>query len=213
MGSDDELPAVVATTGDDDCPADDLLAASTTYLMSPDGSEQCRVVALEFDGPSLVQRCINDGLNPDYMGDPREASHVLIVAVDGGPVCRRTLTVVTVTLSDEILLERQSPLMPMVHLLSGESALHSGVGRQLRFVIKDLMDAEFTVPWRSPHGHPVPGDLLPREIVAVRAPRCLHVVGDFLMQHDILGLTGGADDWRCPTAWPCKSLMSPSAPS
>lgn len=190
----------------------DLRAATTSYLVSMDGRERLKVVAVEFEGSSLVQRAIDVGLDLAYTGDPRTASNVITVAADGGPVCRRTLTVITVTLSTEYLVERQSPLLPMVYILCGEEALHTSIGQTLKQAIKDVLDAHYTVPWvRNPQeimahaeGPPV------REIVAVRPAAELRLVGDFSMLHHLLGLTGGSDKLRCPSGWRCTELMHPS---
>eukprot|EP00168_Porphyra_purpurea_P015644 TRINITY_DN4860_c0_g2_i1.p2 TRINITY_DN4860_c0_g2~~TRINITY_DN4860_c0_g2_i1.p2 ORF type:complete len:261 (-),score=51.20 TRINITY_DN4860_c0_g2_i1:791-1573(-) len=199
--------------GADDELVNDLRAAETSYLVSADAAEQLKVLALEFDGPSLVQRAIDKGLDPDYFGYPRVASNAITVAADGGPVCHRTLTVVTVTLASEFLVENQSPLMPMVYLLSGEAALHAGVGRRLKTCIRELMDATFTVPWSPPTEDPSSGAAAMREIVAVRPNKTLRLVGDFFMLHHFMDLTGGCDVWRCPSGWPCTILMVLSHPS
>lgn len=208
-----ESVAVVAR--DDEDLVSDLRAASTSYLVSMDGKERLNVVAVQFDAPTLVQRAIDRGLDPAYTGDPRTASNVITVAADGGPVCRRTLTVVTVTLSSEYLVEKQSPLLPMVYILQGEESLHTSIGQALQQVMKDVLDAHYTVPCvRNIQEISAGAEALTvREIVAVRPAAELRLVGDFSMLHHLLGLTGGSDKLRCPSGWPCTELMHPSDPS
>lgn len=206
-----------ATVGEDADLLADMRGASTSFLVSSeDDTHRIKVVAIEFDGRTLVQRAIDDGLDPAYEGDPRLASNVITIAADGGPVCRRTLTVVTVTLSSEYLVERQSPLMPMVYILSGEGALHSGVGRHMRIVIRSVLQSEYAVPCKQEAGaSPAATDYVPpvRAALLVRPSPILRLVGDFCMLHHLLGLTGGSDKLRCPSGWPCKNFMNPSHPS
>lgn len=205
------------TVGDDVDLLADMRGASTSFLVSAeDNAHRIKVVALEFDGKSLVQRAIDDGLDPTYVVDPRSASNVITVAADGGPVCRRTLTVVTLTLSAEYLVERQSPLMPMVFILSGEGALHSGVGRHMRIVIRSVLQSQYTVTWNREACTSSGGDqsaVPAREVLLVRPSPILRLLGDFCMLHHLLGLTGGSDKLRCPSGWPCKNFMNPSHPS
>lgn len=207
---DDEHLAFVV--GDDDDLLADLRAATTSYLVSMDGNERLKVAAVHFDGCSLVQRAIDFGLDSTYTRNPQSASNVITIAADGGPVCRRTLTVVTVTLAAEYLIQNQSPLMPMVYILSGEESLHKCIGHTLQHAIKDVMDAHYTVPWtRYPRDDETSREApAVREIVAVRPAETLRLVGDFCMIHHLLGLTGGSDKLRCPAGWPCRVLMHPS---
>jgi len=217
--------------------AADLKISTNSYIESLDGTERLKVVALEFDGPSLVQRAIDEGLDPTFAGDPRGCSNVITVAADGGPVCRRTLTVVTLTLSTEFIIGYQSPLLPMLFILGGEGQLHSGIGRRLRPAIAAVMHADYLVPTRAHEdadnppplaedtGNPPPaagGNELPRLLLdqpssmeVVRAQPLLRVVADLAMQGHLLALTGCADMWRCPSGFPCHvaDMGSPSAPS
>jgi len=208
--------------------AADLKISTNSYVESLDGTERLKVVALEFDGPALVQRAIDEGLNPTFAGDPRSCSNVMTVAADGGPVCRRTLTVVTLTLSTEFIVGSQSPLLPMLFILGGEGQLHSGVGRRLRLSIAAVMGADYLVPTRAgangdlappivdDDDNPPPvADEQPSSMEVVRMDQLLRIVADFAMQDHLLGLTGCADIWRCPSGFPClvADMGSPSAPS
>ena len=188
--------------------ADDLQAASTSFLESSDGRDRTTVVALEFDGPGLIQKALEDGRDLSYKTDPQLAVNVLTVAADGGPVCRRTLTVVTVTLSSELLVGDQSPLLPMVYLLSGEGIMHSGVGRRLRRAIEAVLNGRYCVPYNA--AEEATSSMLP-----LKMHSSLHLCADFAMQDHFLALTGGADEWRCPSGYPCptKDMNSPSAAS
>lgn len=187
---DDEGALSSAYVGEDENLADDLRALSTSLLVSADGDRRFRVVALQFDATSPTLRAIDDGLDPTNHLDLWRSSTVLTVAADRGPFCWRTLTVVTVTRASVFFIERQSPLMPVVYLLLGESAMHSGVGRHLRTAIKTLTGAELTVPRHPAVADAASGAFVFREVVAVRTARTLREVGDFLMQHHLLGLTG-----------------------
>jgi len=236
VNGDDDADLGTAHFADQDTNlAADLKISTNSYIESLDGTERLKVVALEFDGPALVQRAIDEGLDPNFVGDPRGCANVITVAADGGPVCRRTLTVVTLTLSTEFIIGSQSPLLPMLFILGGEGQLHSGIGRRLRPAIAAVMDADYRVPTRAPandeHTPPAvnddsnPPQLLdgdesplaqqPLSVTVVRPQQLLRLVADFAMQGHLLALTGGADMWRCPSGYPClvADMGSPSAPS
>jgi len=214
--------------------AADLKISINSFAESLDGTERLKVVALEFDGPALVQRATDEGLNPTIAGDPRSCFNVMTVAADGGPECRRTLTVVTLTLSTEFIVGSQSPLLPMLFILGGEGQLHSGVGRRLRLAIAAVMDAENLVPTRAGANGDLPPPVVddddnpppvadddfafeeqPSSMKVVRMDQLLRIVADFAMQDHLLGLTGCADMRRRPSGFPClvADKGSPSAPS
>jgi len=196
--------------------ADDLRASTTSYLEALEDRERSKVVAVEFDGPALVQRAINDGLDPAYGGDPLAASNVITVAADGGPVCRRTLTVVTVTLSSEFLVGKQSPLLPLLYVLGGEGLLHTGIGRRLRRIIGNILESDYLVPRRAADGQPSVAATEPStQMVTVQPKTPLRLCADFAMQCHFLAITGGSGVWRCPSGYPCKAqdMGTPSAPS
>jgi len=129
--------------------AADLKISTNSYIESLDGTERLKVVALEFDGHFLVQRAIDEGLDPTFADDPQGCSNVIAVAADGGPVFRRTLTVVTLTLTTEFIIGYRSPLLSMLFILGGEGQLHSGIGRRLRPAIASVMHADYLVPARA----------------------------------------------------------------
>jgi len=191
----------------------DLQLSSTSFLQTANGSDKVRVVALSFDGPVLIQKTITDGFDSSYVGDPRLAANTLTVAADGGPVCRRSLTAVTVTLSTQHFHTHQSPLLPLLYILSGEHQLHSGIGRQLREAIRAVAEHTYLVPFRD--GSEADADDPPTAFVGVRVSSLLRLYGDNCMQDHFLSLTGGSDAWRCAKAWPCPEeyLLTPSSQS
>ncbi|OSX70577.1 hypothetical protein BU14_0717s0004 [Porphyra umbilicalis] len=191
----------------------DLQLSSTSFLRTANGSDKVRVVALSFDGPVLIQKTITDGFDSSYVGDPRLAANTLTVAADGGPVCRRSLTAVTVTLSTQHFHTHQSPLLPLLYILSGEHQLHSGIGRQLREAIRAVAEHTYLVPFRD--GSEADADDPPTAFVGVRVSSLLRLYGDNCMQDHFLSLTGGSDAWRCAKAWPCPEeyLLTPSSQS
>jgi len=216
----DAHPVVATETMDEDPGAAedphlmrDLQLSSTSFLQTANGSDKVCVVALEFDGPALIQKAIKDGFDSSYVGDPRLAANTLTVAADGGPVCRRSLTAVTVTLSTQYLHTHQSPLLPLLYILSGEHQLHSGIGRKLREAIRAVAEHTYLVPFRE--GSEADADDPSTSFVGVRVSSPLRLCGDNCMQDHFLSLTGGSDAWRCAKAWPCpeEDLLTPSAQS
>lgn len=194
---------------EDNTLADDLRISTSSFLEEADWPGRATKVALEFDGSSITQKAIEVGTDPEYDDDPRVASNVLTVSADGGPVCRRTMTVVTLTLSAEFLRSRQTPLMPMLYILSGDNSLHSGIGRRLRHVLQAMLDATYFE--RLGGGGAGGGQDVEYGVDAVesRAPTAVSLrppvilVGDFAMQDHFLSMTGGQDRWRCQLGWPC----------
>lgn len=80
-------------------------------------------MALEYEGPSLVQRANEEELYPTVAGDPRGCSNVVTVAADGGPVFRRTLTVVTHTFVTFFIIETRTSNISRVEALANIHAI------------------------------------------------------------------------------------------
>lgn len=174
-----------------------------TFLECDDGSKRDVVVGIEFDIVQSLQRQFN--VRADTSGlDVSDAPVEVTLAGDGGPVRRRTMTVLTLTVSTPLLRTGRTALVPVLFLLSGEQAIHSAVGVRLQKRLKKALRATYDFPV---------GAAADARTVQLRLPYFLRLCGDFAMLCHMLTLTGGGDAHRCPYRWPCvpRQYMSVAA--
>jgi len=153
---------------------------------------------VKFDPVVSLGRAFRAGCRPSSEADIRRASVEVTLAGDGGPVRRSAMTILTLTASCELLRSRRTPVIPVLFLLGGEQAMHTGIGEQLRGQMKRALLEFYVVPV----GDTYPAGVTARSTAELHLPFFVHVLGDFAMISYLLTLTGCGDFNRCSYLWP-----------
>lgn len=154
---------------------------------------------MKFDPVVSLGRAFRAGCRPSSEATISRAFVEVTLAGDGGPVRRRTMTVLTLTASYELVRSDRTPVVPVLFLLGGEQAIHTGIGERLRGQMKRALLEVYVVPV----GDTYPAGVTARSTAELHLPFFVHLCGDFAMINYLLTLTGCGDINRHSYLWPC----------